>query len=394
MSAGVRALVSTRTTGAPSARLKDWLLTSALPLWSQAGLDPDGGFFERIDAGAGAVRGPRRARVLGRQIYAYARAPTLGWTGPAAGVVRHGLARLSAFVRPDGLVQSRLDDTGRPLEAPIDLYDQAFILFGTAHAVDVVGGDALPAFAATLREALARFAHPLGGYEEALPRTLPLRANPHMHLLEAGLAWEARSDGSERANWAAFCDGVATLALERMIDPETGALHEHFDGDWRRATAPDLAVVEPGHQFEWAWLLTRWGEARGDNRALTAADRLREIGEGHGVDASGLTIAELGPDLAVQAGHARLWAQGERAKAWAQRALRVEGAARTDALDRMEAACAALMRFVTEAPMGGWRDRITADGVAVEESAPASSLYHIVGAAEETAGATGSAPMP
>jgi len=96
----------------------------------------------------------------------------------------------------------------------------------------------------------------------------------------------------------------------------------------------------------------------------------------------------------VRAGHARLWAQGERAKAWAQRAVRVEGAARTDALERMEAACAALMRFVTDAPAGGWRDRITADGVPVEESAPASSLYHIVGAVEETAGAAGTGVIP
>ncbi|MBU2116719.1 MAG: AGE family epimerase/isomerase, partial [Alphaproteobacteria bacterium] len=269
----------TRTADAPSARLGDWLLTSALPLWSQAGRDPEGGFFERIDTHGRPERGPRRARVLGRQIYAYSRAPALGWAGPASEVVRHGLACLPAFVRADGLVQSRLDDAGRPLEAPIDLYDQAFILFGTAHAVDVVGRDALPAFAATLRAALERFAHPLGGFEEALPRTLPLRANPHMHLLEAGLAWEARTDGPERADWAAFCDGIVRLALERMIDPDTGALHEHFDGDWHRATAPDLAVVEPGHQFEWAWLLTRWGEARGDRRALAAADRLPQIGE-------------------------------------------------------------------------------------------------------------------
>ena len=64
-------MVRTRTTGAPSAHLCDWLLTSALPLWSQAGLDPEGGFFERVDDGARPVRGPRRARVLGRQIYAY-----------------------------------------------------------------------------------------------------------------------------------------------------------------------------------------------------------------------------------------------------------------------------------------------------------------------------------
>jgi len=376
---------------APSQRLRTWLLVSALPLWSGAGLDPAGGFFERIDAHGRPLWGARRARVLGRQIYAFSRARALGWTGPAEAVVRHGLDRLPAFKRPDCLVWSRIDDAGRPIEAPIDLYDQAFILFGAAHALDVRDDGGLRAFATALREALTDFAHPLGGYEEAVPRTLPLRANPHMHLLEAALAWEARTDGAERAAWARLADDVVRLALDRMIDPDTGAVHEHFDGDWRRATRPDLAVVEPGHQFEWAWLLTRWGEARQNPRALAAADRLLEVGERHGIDESGLTIGELRTDLSVRSGHARLWAQGERAKAWAQRSLQVEGAARADALARMEAACEALMRFVTEDPSGGWLDRIGPDGRLVREAAPASSLYHIVGAVEETSAATDAA---
>ena len=40
-----------------------------------------------------------------------------------------------------------------------------------------------------------------------------------------------------------------------------GFLREFFDADWRPAAGEDGRLVEPGHQFEWAWLLARWGRS-------------------------------------------------------------------------------------------------------------------------------------
>lgn len=372
----------------PSQRLHDWLVRDAYPLWATTGVDSNGGFFERIDREGAAVRGRRRARVLGRQIYAFARAGALGWKGPAAQIVRHGLDTLPRFLREDGLASACIDDHGRPLPGPVDLYDQAFILFGLAHATPFATGrmDVLGT-ARRLRSGLGTLAHPGGGFEETVPRSLPLKANPHMHLLEAGLAWgevEGRPDGEA---WDTFTDGLAELALRRFVDPATGAVHEHYDGDWVRSGDPALAVVEPGHQFEWGWLLIRWGEARSRADAVTAGRRLVEVGEAYGLDpVTGLTIGELNPDLSPRPFHARLWAQGERVKAWAQAALRAEDAAvRAAALDRMEAAAAALTQFLHDRPQGAWHDRMTAGRTFVVEAAPASSLYHIVGAVEEAA---------
>ncbi len=369
----------------PSERLHDWLLNSAYPLWARAGVDPRGGFFERIDAEGRPVSGPRRARVLGRQLYSFARAPGLGWSGDAAGVVRQGLDALPRFLRDDGLAHARLDDDGAPIDEPIDLYDQAFVLFGLAHALPFAeDAPGVVATARRMREALDDFAHPGGGYEEALPRTLPLKANPHMHLFEAGLAWgevEGRPDG---AAWDLFTDRLAELALSRFVDPETGAVHEFLDGDWRRMGGA-LEIVEPGHQFEWGWLLIRWGEARGRADAVRAGERLIEVGETHGLDApTGVTVGELDGALRPRPFHARLWAQGERTKAWAQAAMRAaDRSRRDDALARMEAAVAGLFLFLDASPPGAWRDRMSADRVIADEAAPASSLYHIVGAVEE-----------
>jgi mannose/cellobiose epimerase-like protein (N-acyl-D-glucosamine 2-epimerase family) len=373
-----------------SDRLHRWLLDEAYFLWAKTGLDPDLGFFEKIDAEGRPVRLPRRARVLGRQIYSFARAPMLGWTGDAAGIVRHGLKSLPRFIRPDGLAHARIDDYGAPIDEPIDLYDQAFVMFGLAHALpfapDIERAERL---AAGVRDALAAHAHPEAGYEEAVPRTLPLKANPHMHLFEAGLAWceiEGRPDADA---WLDFTDRLGELAMRRFVDPESGAVHEFYDGDWTPMT-DDRALIEPGHQFEWGWLLIRWGKARGRPDAVRAGERLIYLGEAHGVDADGLTGADLDADLNPRAFSARMWGQGERIKAWAQAAVRATDAeSRATALERMESACAALLRFTEATPRGAWRDRMDADRRLIEEAAPASSLYHGVGAVEEAARARG-----
>lgn len=375
----------------PSERLHNWLLRSAYPLWSTAGVDPSGGFFERIEADGSPVRGPRRARVLGRQIYSFARASGLGWEGDASTVVRHGLAALPRFLRADGLAYARVDDAGKPIHEPIDLYDQAFVLFGLAHAFPFVEDPAeVVETARRMREALRTHAHPDGGFEETVPRTLPLKANPHMHLFEAGLAWGDVGRLAGGAEWDAFADGLAELALRRFVDPSTGAVHEFYDGDWNRLVG-EREIVEPGHQYEWGWLLVRWGSARGRLDAVRVGERLIALGETHGLDATtGVTVGELDGGLRPRPFHARLWAQGERVKAWAQSAMRAfDHTAREAALNRMEAAAEALELFLKGPPPGAWRDRMGPDRAIVEEAAPASSLYHIVGAVEEAARARG-----
>ncbi|NBB51061.1 AGE family epimerase/isomerase [Rhizobium sp. CRIBSB] len=359
-----------------------WLRDAAYPLWWATGLDRQGaGFFEKIAADGHALSGPRRARVLGRQIYSFSQAPRLGWTGPVEAAVQHGLAALPAFLRDDGLTRPLVSDDGIPGEGRPDLYDQAFTLFGLAHALPFVADPApLAAQAAAIRQALTNsLSHPVAGFEEASPRVLPLRANPHMHLLEAALAWEAVSDDPA---WTAMADGIVELALARFIDPATGALHEFFDGDWNRMSG-DLAVVEPGHQFEWGWLLLRWGILRGRADARAVATRLIAIGETHGLDpVRGVLFGELNPDLTVRDPVARLWPQTERIKAWVLTAQTCDDPAAADeAHGRAADAVEALMRYFRSDLPGSWFDRMTADGQLIEEPAPASSLYHIVCAA-------------
>jgi mannose-6-phosphate isomerase len=362
-------------------QLKTWALASAFPLWWEHGADRiKGGFFEAIDQDGTPLQAPRRARVQPRQIYAYAAAGLLGWTGPWREAVRHGLDfYLAYYVREDGFIRTLVSADGVPLRDEVDLYDQAFGLFGLALARTVLAErEDLSALGVGLRARLiAKLKHPVAGFEEAAPRRLPLLSNPHMHLFEASLAWiEAGPDEDLDGGWRALADEIAGLALEHFIDQETGALREFFDGDWRAAPGLPGRIVEPGHQFEWAWLLLRWGRLAARPDAVTAAERLIAIGDGPGSDAArGVSIFALLDDMSVHDDVARLWAQTERIKAGVL-AAQVTGQSRY--WDTAIAGAQGLLLYLDTPVLGLWRDKLEADGAFVDEPAPASSFYHIV----------------
>jgi mannose/cellobiose epimerase-like protein (N-acyl-D-glucosamine 2-epimerase family) len=226
------------------------------------------------------------------------------------------------------------------------------------------------------RDALAVFRAPSGGWREAGAHSW--QSNAHMHLFEACMAWEAID---AEGPWSEMADEVAGLAKDHFIDGSGGFLREFFDESWRPATGDDGRLVEPGHQFEWAWLLTRWGRSRGEPWAHEAARRLYQTGR-KGVDeARGVAVDALNDDLTLRSHQARLWPQTERLKAALILAEEAEGGARAALLDDSRKALTGLQQYLE--PSGLWRDRLLADGSFVDEPSPASSLYHIAVAWEQ-----------
>lgn len=362
-------------------RLVDWLLDHAYTLWWAAGFDhAKGGFQEKLDQTGKPVPAPRRARVQPRQIYAYAAAPALGWSGPATAAVRRGLdLYLARYRRDDGLFRTLVSADGAVLDDRADLYDQAFALFGLCSAAVTLGAvDRLHPIAVSLRDRLTALALQGGGYAQLPPGTLPLQSNPNMHLFEAALAWEAAGGDS---GWTGMADGIAELALSRFIDAGSGALREFFDADWRPAPDAPGRIVEPGHQFEWSWLLMRWGVLRGRTDAVKAGLRLAEIGETHGVD-PGRDVAfnSLLDDFSIHDHGARLWPQTERLKS-AVLAAEIAGDPAYWAL--AVRAADGLWRYLDTPVKGLWWDKMAPDGRFADEPAPASSFYHIVCAVTE-----------
>ena len=225
-----------------------------------------------------------------------------------------------------------------------------------------------------LRTALERdVAHAQGGFREDRAGSLPQRANPHMHLFEAALAWmELDAD----PGWRRMADGIAALCLDKFIDPASGALRENFAADW--SPAPGIAgrVCEPGHHYEWAFLLDRWSELSGRPRPVAVA-RLIAFADDHGVDVQrGVAVGAVLSDGALHDPVARLWAQAERIRAYA--IDRQPGDA-----ERIAAAIRGLRRFLATPTPGLWYDRLDGDDRLISEPARATSLYHIIGAVAE-----------
>ncbi|WP_454762117.1 AGE family epimerase/isomerase [Caulobacter segnis] len=358
-------------------QLKAWAINAAYPLWWSAGADQaKGGFFEKLDLGGQPVDSARRGRVLPRQIFSFSLAEELGWNGPWREAVEHGLNfYLSAYRRPDGLFRALIGPNGESLDGTATLYDQAFAMFAAAAVARVAPdkADAMQRMALEVREALvATRKHSQGGFYLTSPPTAQQGSNEHMHLLEACLAWtEIGGDPS----WRVLADEIGDLALSKFIHAESGQIREFFDLDWCPAPGIEGRICEPGHQFEWGWLLLRWSKLAAREDAVVAALRMIDAGEAYGVDAArGAAINALLDDYSIHDAGARLWPQTERIKA-AVVAARLTGDAKYWAM--ATAGADGLLAYLRTPVPGLWRDKYLPDKTFVEEPAPASSFYHI-----------------
>jgi mannose-6-phosphate isomerase len=196
-----------------------------------------------------------------------------------------------------------------------------------------------------------------------------------MHFFEAMLAWEkVDPDGP----WHQLADDIARLAMDKFIDPTSGGLREFFDRDWNPMPGDKGRIMEPGHQFEWAWLLVRWGSLRDDTAAITRAKRLFEIGEKYGIcTRRKVAIMSLYDDFTVHDPLARLWPQTEWLKAAVRLALVTHGEERHRYLASAVRAIGALQPFLDTPIAGLWFDKWPEDAPMIDEPAPASTFYHI-----------------
>jgi mannose-6-phosphate isomerase len=198
-----------------------------------------------------------------------------------------------------------------------------------------------------------------------------------MHLFEALLAlYEA----SGRAENLARAERIQSLFAARFFDVKTHALREYCADDWSPLSGQGGDIVEPGHEFEWCWLLHRFSRLKG--AAVHEAEAgLIEHAERCGVSQrTGAVLDEISKNGAPQRESARLWPQTERLRA---NIVRFECDGNLAAAAAAVAAYEVIRRYLDTPIRGLWRDRLLPDGSFVAEPAPASSFYHLMGAFAE-----------
>ena len=354
--------------------------------WTSPGWDSARqGFHERLTPALQPAPGfgYRRLHLCARQLYVLSRAPALLAAAVPAGLtetVFRTLADRFRDRRQGGFFQS-LDLDGAPLDRHKDLYGHAFVLFGLA-AYHAASKD--PAALALARQSLDEIRRHLavpGGWfaasaaEDWSDRDAALSQNPNMHLLEACLALEAIDSAPA---WRETADALVDLCHRHLYDSAGQALGEFYD----EAGQPHPETghwVEPGHQFEWAWLLYAHAERRG-TAPPAAADALITQGARRGTDpATGGLWDRIDRAGGIVAETKRIWPVCEAIKAYAIRWRR-----RGDSADR-----AAMIRWLDFLKAyylrdgGRWHEHLNRDLTPLLSDMPGTTPYHLLMMAEE-----------
>ena len=356
------------------ADVRRWAFERALPFWSTIGRDGELGFVEHLTLeGTPADVGYKRLRVQARQIYVFSHASLMGY-GPGLAAAENGWRFMQTHGwLEDGGWARRLGRGGGVVDATVDLYDQAFALFAIAWWIRASGDVSALAWAdRTLAAIEARLGRDdRRGWHAEAPAPAEAVQNPHMHMLEALLALY-ETTGAER--FAALGLKIAELMRTTFFDARSATLAEYFDQDWRRAPGVRGRIVEPGHHFEWSWILRHATRLTGVDFADTAHG-LFAFAEAHGVEAgTGLTFDAVLDDGSPHDRNHRSWPQTEALKA---HLAEIEFGGR--ALDGRPAQIAAnlLDRYLDRPVPGAWVDHLDPQGAVIADKTPASTFYHV-----------------
>ena len=350
-----------------------WLKNQVFPLWTKNAFDSEmGAFIESLNAAGEAESTPRRALVQARQIYAFTEAVKMNILpkDQVRSMINKNIEFMKNYSLLSGAYLHALDIKNNPVETQSELYTQAFMLFGLARAFEILQDAQIKARALALVRYLTNDRkNKSGGFTEIKNNKIVFQSNPHMHLFEAVIEWmKIDSDNI----WKELATDLYQLCRTKFINNEIGAVAEYFSEDWQVLREDTNFIFEPGHQYEWAWLIVQFEELLGLKRT-TVPRQLFDLAEKHGVDSkSHLAFDEILSDFSVKKNSSRFWPQCERIKTAVQ--LGVAKAAD-------EAMAALNTYFETETP-GLWFDT-KAGGKFILQSSKASSLYHIINALSE-----------
>jgi mannose/cellobiose epimerase-like protein (N-acyl-D-glucosamine 2-epimerase family) len=366
------------------ATLRPWLIGHVCPYWHARLHDPASGFFETLDPHGLAVRDQRRTTLVqARLVYVFSHAYLLSGDDAFRQAAQHGLAFLLRALRADdgGFLRAATVD-GSVLDETRDAYDQAFVLFALAWFYRATKDASAIQLADATWNAMQRHLsdRQYGGFQEQyapeqLDLKLPRRQNPHMHLLEAALALHAATG---EKNWLRRAIALVDLFKTRFVDPATGALVEFFGPDWSPAPGAEGRLREPGHQFEWVWLLFEYSRVTGDASIIPYAKRLFAFGSKFGIEreasARGAVFDGVDMDGVLVADTKLLWPQTEYIKACVTRAEWLQDG---QARGAITAHLALIARHFMRADGANWHNQLARDGTPRSPTTPARVLYHV-----------------
>ncbi len=363
-------------------RFRDRFLGGTLPFLIDRGWDwKRDGLIERVDAEGADTGTPfRRVMVHARQLYVFsawgARTGDADLTAHADRIFAYMTGHFWDHEAGGWIEKVGLD--GAVSGTDKDLYAHAFALFGLGRYCRALDRRDAAVWIDRTAEVLERhFRRPDGSYSDRMDRNFADLAagrrsqNPHMHLLEAALSL-AEMDPV----FADLARRLIALFKQSFLEAQRDAVLEHLDGTF--APHPvDGNRVEPGHHFEWAWMLDWASRALGDPGYRELAPPILGRGLTLGWDGTkGAVFDEV--DLgtgSILLSTKRIWPLLELIKAL----LVLPNPSR--AVDPAGALGLLLERYLGED--GRWTERYNADWTPADRTMPSSTAYHLSMTLEE-----------
>lgn len=365
--------------------------TTFLPRWlDRVTDDENGGLLEWLDDGGQPdIKGPRTTLAQARSAF------VLSHLYIATGVPRlkdgaiHAWRFLDTHLRDaDGGYQAAVAADGAPMDdaasATRRSYDHSFVLLALVTLEKAVPGIVPPDRVPSLWAYVETLTDPATGAlweDNAMARDgagpgTRRGQNPQMHMLEAVLqAYEMTGDPV----WRDRATGYVTLARDHLVDPDTGAIREWVGADMGPLAGADGGRREPGHQFEWAWLLHRYAELGGEVQVTGMADAMIAFAEAHGVrrdgPMAGAPFDALDPAGAVREDTHLLWPITEAGKYYSARHLATGDA---DAAETANALCRLMFdRYFPAGPAPRWHNQLDGQGKPIQPIALSRLVYHV-----------------
>ncbi len=331
-------------------------LDDVLARWREHAATPDGLFDPYLDRQwRHHAEGPRTLVSQCRLIYNFARAFERSGDPAYADLTHRGIdALVRSFRDPDGqgwVWACRRD--GSVQDDTQDAYGHAFVILALATAGTVCQESryrdlALDTWAFVQR----RFRDPHGGLIWHIGRDGTIRddvrsQNPLMHTFEALLVLASLDESGKIRRDAGQ---IWQFLSGRLLAP--GCLPEWYDPEWLPIRSGARAIVEVGHAFEWAFLLSEAQELFPDDDLLEPGRQFLAFGMRHGYDAAeGGIFSRVDFDGRLRERRKGWWEQCEAIRAM-QRYVARHGA--VEIVEPLARSIDFVRRHYVDEEFGGW----------------------------------------
>jgi mannose/cellobiose epimerase-like protein (N-acyl-D-glucosamine 2-epimerase family) len=240
-------------------------------------------------------------------------------------IAKDGIRGLEQFFRVGDTAHYcwSVNRDGSPSVTVPNAYGYAFVILAQASAARVFDNAAWAESALTTYQFMrSTLGDEHGGLKWLRPihsPDIPPEAksqNPMMHTFEAlmALANCPAATGEVKQSALSACRDVLKFmtALSGFTD---GMLIEWYDSNWIPLSIESGGVIDLGHAFEWAFLLSEWHELTGDMAALAGGQKFLEVAMSIGIDSHGGILSTARPDGAVISRTNGLWQQCEAIRA-------------------------------------------------------------------------------